>query len=77
MQTIQVVLDEELLRAADRAASRAKMNRSAWVRLALRKHLAEERRRERERRDEKGYLAHPDSIDEIELWEREAVWPQG
>jgi metal-responsive CopG/Arc/MetJ family transcriptional regulator len=32
MQTIQVVLDPELLRAADRTARRIKVNRSALIR---------------------------------------------
>lgn len=39
MQTIQVVLDTKLLQAADRAAKRQKMNRSALIRDALREHL--------------------------------------
>jgi metal-responsive CopG/Arc/MetJ family transcriptional regulator len=36
METIQVVLDSKLLRAADRAARRSRLNRSALVRAALR-----------------------------------------
>ena len=39
MQTIQVVLEEDLLRAADRAARRVRVNRSALIREALREHL--------------------------------------
>src|SRR5262245_6031262 len=39
METIQVVLDSKLLRAADRAARDARMNRSALIRQALRQHL--------------------------------------
>lgn len=39
METIRVVLDEELLRATDRAARRAKVSRSAFVRAAIREHL--------------------------------------
>jgi metal-responsive CopG/Arc/MetJ family transcriptional regulator len=38
METIQVVLDTELLRAIDSAAKRARVNRSALVRKALRGH---------------------------------------
>ena len=40
METIQVVLDRTLLRAADRAARKLKTNRSALFREALRAHLA-------------------------------------
>jgi hypothetical protein len=39
METIQVVLDAELLRAADLAAKRQKVNRSALIREALERHL--------------------------------------
>jgi Arc/MetJ-type ribon-helix-helix transcriptional regulator len=39
METIQVVLEEDLLKAADRAVRKLKTNRSALIREALRSHL--------------------------------------
>ena len=39
METIQVVLGSTLLRATDGAARRARVNRSALVREALREYL--------------------------------------
>ena len=39
METIQVVLDAKLLKAADVAAKRQKVNRSALIRQALQEHL--------------------------------------
>ena len=39
METIHVVLDSKLLRAAEVAARRTKLNRSALIREALRAHL--------------------------------------
>ena len=39
METIQVVLDQKLLKAADTAAKREKVNRSALIRKALEEHL--------------------------------------
>ena len=39
METIQVVLDAKLLKAADSAAKRQKVNRSALIRQALEEHL--------------------------------------
>ena len=39
METIQIVLDKDLLQATDRAVRRMKCNRSALVREALREHL--------------------------------------
>ncbi len=75
MITIQIVLEEDLLAAADRAARRRKLNRSALVREALRGHLAGLARREREQADRAGYQRHPDTGAEA-VWERVAAWPE-
>lgn len=74
MTTIQVVLDEELLRAADQAARKARVNRSALVRDALRKYLKSLHYRELERRDREGYEKHPDT-EAFAAWEGVAAWP--
>ena len=76
MVTIQVVLDAELLRAADRAARRMKTNRSALFREALRAHLRSLEIRDRERQDSEGYARDPDSMDEPAVWDRVADWPE-
>jgi metal-responsive CopG/Arc/MetJ family transcriptional regulator len=76
METIQIVLDKELLKAADRAARRTSQNRSALVRDALREHLQRLAVRDREKRDREGYSRQPQSRDESRLWEAEAVWPE-
>jgi metal-responsive CopG/Arc/MetJ family transcriptional regulator len=72
--TIQVVLEQALLRAADRAARRLKMNRSALIRDALREHLRRLRTLEKERMDRQGYEKFPD--DEFAVWDRVASWPE-
>jgi metal-responsive CopG/Arc/MetJ family transcriptional regulator len=72
--TIQVVLEEGLLRAADRAARRLKLNRSAFIREALREHLKRLRSREKEQLDRKGYERYPD--DEFAVWDAVAAWPE-
>lgn len=76
MQTIQVVLDEALLRAADRAAQRVRLNRSALIREALRRYLERLETRELELREREGYRKHPDSRADALRWERVASWPQ-
>jgi len=76
METIQVVLDSDLLRAADAAARRARMNRSALVREALREHLKRLAAQELEARDRRGFRERPDRRAEITAWERVAVWPE-
>ena len=76
MSTIQVVLDEELLRAADRAAERTGVNRSALMREALRQHLRRMRLQELEERDAAGYRKSPDADDDLAVWEKAAAWPE-
>lgn len=74
METIQVVLDPQLLKAADRAARRCKVNRSALVRDALRAHLAALAIRDREELDRAGYEKTPDKFDRA--WQRVEAWPE-
>ena len=75
METIQVVLDLKLLKAADKAARQTKRNRSALIRDALRAHLQSLEIQALEERDRQGYLKHPQSMEEVLAWEAETVWP--
>jgi len=74
--TIQVVLEPELLRAADRTARRIKVNRSALIRDALREHLKRLAQKERERRDREGYRRIPDQPADARAWASVASWPE-
>ena len=76
METIQVVLDKKLLKAADLAAKRHEMNRSALIRQALDRHLKYLHELELEDRDRRGYLAHPQREEEFRIWEDAASWPR-
>ena len=75
MTTIQVVLEESLLQATDRAVRRLKVNRSALIRDALREHLRRLSLLEKERRDREGYARHPIAKDEFGVWDKVAAWP--
>jgi metal-responsive CopG/Arc/MetJ family transcriptional regulator len=75
METVQIVLDKELLSATDQAARRTKRNRSALIRDALREHLRRLRTRDAEQRDRAGYAKQPPASDESLAWEAEAAWP--
>jgi metal-responsive CopG/Arc/MetJ family transcriptional regulator len=75
METIQVVIDAELLQASDRAARKAKLNRSELVRIALREHLQKLQILEHEDRDRRGYEKQPSEEAEA-AWEEEAEWPR-
>ena len=76
MHIIQVVLDEKLLNAADAAAKRRKLNRSALIRDALQRHLKHLRQMELEEQERRGYLAKPQREEEYRAWEDAAVWPE-
>jgi metal-responsive CopG/Arc/MetJ family transcriptional regulator len=75
MEVIQIVLDKRLLQAADQAARRARSNRSALVRDALREHLRRLGVRDKEERDRQGYAKRAQAREESSAWEAEAAWP--
>ena len=75
METIQVVLDKKLLHATDQAAKKARINRSALVREALREHLSRLEVRALEARDRVGYMRYPQTREEVHMWDAEAPWP--
>jgi metal-responsive CopG/Arc/MetJ family transcriptional regulator len=74
MKTIQVVLDEALLRQADREVRRRRVSRSELIRQALRDHLRREQVKELEARDRAGYEKDPPI--EFDVWDRVLAWPQ-
>jgi metal-responsive CopG/Arc/MetJ family transcriptional regulator len=76
METIQVVLDKPLLKAADTAAKRQKMNRSALIRQALQEHLKRLHLLDLEKRDRRGYQTKPQRVEEYLPWEETAAWPE-
>ena len=76
VETIQVVLDAKLLKAADLAASRQKVNRSAMIRSALREYLRRLQTQELEEQDRRGFLAIPQQPAEFLRWVEGAAWPE-
>jgi len=73
VETIQIVIEKDLLQATDRAARQRRLNRSALVREALRAHLRRLATEDRERRDRAGYTDAAD--EEFAVWDRVAAWP--
>ena len=65
-----------LLKAADTAAKRQKVNRSELIRQALREHLRRPRVSDVAERDRRGYEAQPQRIEEYRRWEEAAAWPE-
>jgi metal-responsive CopG/Arc/MetJ family transcriptional regulator len=77
VKTIQIVLATKLLKAADIAAKRQNLNRSAFIRQALQGHLKRLDALDLEDRDRRGYKAKPQRTEEYLPWEQVAVWPVG
>lgn len=76
MEKIQIVIDKKLLLATDRAARRTKRNRSAFVRDALRQYIRRLEVWQMDLRDRRGYTAEPQTKNELNFWEAEAVWSE-
>ena len=76
VRTIQVVVDEPTLRAADREAKRAKVNRSALIRHALRDYLERRRIAEIEAKERDAYQRMPVKPGEFDWLVDAAAWPE-
>lgn len=76
VKTIQVVLDEATLKAADRAARSEKTNRSALIRKALGYYLAHRKQLELERKHRAGYERLPVKAGEFDVWDQVVAWPE-
>jgi metal-responsive CopG/Arc/MetJ family transcriptional regulator len=70
------VIENDLLRDADRAARRLKMNRSVLIRDALREHLACLHMADLERRERNAFEQTPENPTEFAVWDEVAAWPQ-
>jgi metal-responsive CopG/Arc/MetJ family transcriptional regulator len=74
MKTVQMTLDEALVRAVDTAVKKLGTTRSAFTRHALRSALGELRLKELEARQREGYRRKPVKRGEFTDWEEEQVW---
>ncbi len=74
MKTIQMTLDEDLVKAVDRVSRQLNTSRSAFTRKALREALARYSVEQLERKHREGYARQPAAIDEFSVWETEQAW---
>ena len=70
-----MTLDDDLVRAVDKAVRKLGTTRSAFAREALRAALARLQRSAQEDRQRRGYERHPVAPAEFAQWETEQVWP--
>ena len=75
METIQIVIDTQLLKQTDQTAHKLKVNRSELVRMALREHIRRQEIMALEEQDRKGYEKIPSDPAEFAIWEGETEWP--
>jgi metal-responsive CopG/Arc/MetJ family transcriptional regulator len=74
MRTIQMTLDDDLVKAVDRISKQLQTSRSAFTRKALREALARHDIEQLERRHRQGYERQPVATDEFSVWENEQAW---
>jgi metal-responsive CopG/Arc/MetJ family transcriptional regulator len=74
MKTIQMTLDDELVKTVDQVVKKLKMTRSAFARRALRNAVKQVNIELLERKHKKGYGQHPVEEEEFGVWESEQEW---
>jgi metal-responsive CopG/Arc/MetJ family transcriptional regulator len=74
MKTVQMTLDEDLVKAVDEVVRKLGTSRSAFTRQALDRALAQVRIEEQERCHRDGYARHPVADQEFSVWEQEQDW---
>ena len=74
MRTIQMTLDDDLVKEVDTIASELNTTRSAFTRDALREAVKQYNIRRLELKHRQGYEAHPVNQEEFSVWENEHNW---
>lgn len=74
MKTVQMTLDDDLVRDVDRVSRRLGTTRSAFAREALRDALRRRAEAELERKHREGYRRRPVAPGEFSAWEAEHAW---
>lgn len=74
VKTIQMTIDEPLLKAVDRASKARKTTRSAFIRSAVEAELDREQARVEEARHADGYSRKPAAKGEFDAWQKEQDW---
>ncbi len=74
MKTIQMTIDERLLKLVDKLSRARKTTRSALIRDALEFEIRRDRRRHEETRHPQGYARKPVAPGEFDVWFGEQDW---
>ncbi len=74
MQTVQMTLDEDLIKKVDQVSKKLHTSRSAFTRKALAEALARYNQEQQEYQHLQGYEQHPVATNEFSVWETEQEW---
>jgi metal-responsive CopG/Arc/MetJ family transcriptional regulator len=74
VKTIQMTIDERLLKIVDKITRARKTTRSAFIREALEAEIRRQRIRENELRHAEGYAHEPVAPGEFDAWLSEQDW---
>lgn len=74
MKTIQMTIDERLLKLVDKLSRSRKTTRSAFIRDALEAEIRRQRVREKEDQHAEGYARNPVVPGEFDVWVNEQDW---
>ncbi|MBW1867925.1 MAG: CopG family transcriptional regulator [Deltaproteobacteria bacterium] len=74
MRTIQMTLDDDLVKTVDIVSKQLHTSRSAFTRKALREALSRYNLEQLERKHRQGYEQHPVTAEEFSIWETEQAW---
>ena len=74
MRTIQMTLDDELVKRVDTIAKELNTSRSAFTRYALREAIKHYNIHRFELKHRQGYTTHPVNKEEFSVWEKEQNW---
>jgi metal-responsive CopG/Arc/MetJ family transcriptional regulator len=74
MRTIQMTLDDDLVKAVDRVSKELSTSRSAFAGKTLHDAIARYHLEQLVRKHRRGYEQHPVAADEFSVWETAQAW---
>jgi metal-responsive CopG/Arc/MetJ family transcriptional regulator len=74
MKTIQMTIDDRLLKLVDKMSRAKKTSRSAFIRVALEAEIRRQRISDEEARHVDGYARKPVEHGEFDIWNSEQDW---
>ena len=74
MRTIQMTLDDDLVKAVDHVSKQLHTSRSAFTRKALREAIERYKVEQLELKHRQGYERQPIGSEEFSVWETEQAW---